>query len=113
MLYRYFNRKKKYELAQKIVESGQPLPADFAKTFEEEYNTAEDRGLYEKGVKNVAIGIALSIFLYILTDELFLGCIGLFVIANGVSQLLAYNHRKSINNGDKSTNHTDNTIFKD
>ena len=113
LLYRYFNRKKKYELAQKIVESGQPLPADFAKTFEEEYNTAEDRGLYEKGVKNVAIGIALSIFLYILTDELFLGCIGLFVIANGVSQLLAYNHRKSINNGDKSTNHTDNTIFKD
>ncbi|MGX8682800.1 MAG: DUF6249 domain-containing protein [Bacteroidales bacterium] len=113
LLYRYFNRKKKYELAQKIVESGQPLPADFAKTFEEEYNTAEDRGLYEKGVKNVAIGIALSIFLYILTHQLFLGCIGLFVIANGVSQLLAYNHRKSINNGDKSTNHTDNTIFKD
>lgn len=113
LLYRYYNRKKKYELAQKIVESGQPLPADFAKTFEEEYNTAEDRGLYEKGVKNVAIGIALSIFLYILTDELFLGCIGLFVIANGVSQLLAYNHRKGINNGDKSTNHTDNTIFKD
>lgn len=117
LLYRYYNRKKKYELAQKIVESGQPLPADFAKALEEEYNSVEDKGLYERGVKNVAIGIAFSIFMYLLTDNLALACIGLFIIANGVSQLLTTNHRKNLggnkpNNTENSTNNID-TNFND
>ena len=113
LLYRYFNRKKKYELAQKIVESGQPLPADFAKAFQEEYSREEDRGLYEKGVKNVGIGIAFCVFMYLLTDNLALACIGLFIVANGVSQLLSYNHRKGFPKKEDSTNNTDNTDFKD
>ena len=113
LLYRYYNRKKKYELAQKIVESGQPLPENFAKAFEDEYNREEDKGLYEKGVRNVAIGIAFSIFMWILTDNLALSCIGLFIIANGVSQLLAYNHRKGINFRENSNNTTDNNIIND
>ena len=112
LLYRYYSRKKKYELAQKIVESGQPLPENFAKAFEEDYNREEDRGLYEKGVKNIAIGIALSIFLFLMTHELFLACIGLFVVANGVSQVLAYNHRKGINYRENSKD-TYNTNFND
>lgn len=112
LLYRYYSRKKKYELAQKIVESGQPLPENFAKAFEEDYNREEDRGLYEKGVKNITIGIALSIFLYLMTHELFLACIGLFVVANGVSQVLAYNHRKGINYRENSKD-TYNTNFND
>ncbi len=109
LLYRYFNRKKKYELAQKIVESGQPLPADFAKALEEEYSKEEDRGLYEKGVKNVGIGIAFCIFMYLLTHNLALACIGLFIVANGASQLLSYNHQKGFHNKENSTNNTDNT----
>ena len=113
LAYRYYNRKKKYELAQKIVESGQPLPADFAKAFQEEYSSEEDRGLYEKGVKNVGIGIAFCVFMYLLTDNLALACIGLFIVANGVSQLLSYNHRKGFPKKEDSTNNTDNTDFKD
>lgn len=92
LLYRYFNRKKKYELAQKIVESGQPLPENFMEDLKEEYH--EDTGLFEKGVKNVAVGIALTIFLWLMTKTAFLACIGLFVVANGVSQLLSYYHHK-------------------
>ena len=113
LLYRYFNRKKKYELAQKIVESGQPLPENFAKAFEEDYGKVEEKGLYEQGVRNIAIGIALCIFLYLITDTLFIACIGLFVIANGVSQLLSYNHRKSINYRENSNDHTNNNIVND
>lgn len=118
LLYRYYNRKKKYELAQKIVESGQPLPADFAKALEEEYNSVEDKGLYERGVKNVAIGIAFTIFMYLLTHNLALSCIGLFIIANGVSQLLTANHRKNLggnkeNNTENSTNNIESTHFND
>ena len=92
LMYRYFSRKKKYELAQRIVESGQPLPVNFMEDLKEEYH--EDTGLFEKGVKNVAVGIALTIFLWLMTKTAFLACIGLFVVANGVSQLLSYYHHK-------------------
>lgn len=107
LLYRYFNRRKKYELAQKIVESGQPLPENFAKLFEEEVKEG-DTGLFEKGVKNVGIGIAFFIFMWFLTDNLALACIGLFIIANGASQLLTYYKYKPTSKKENGTN-TDNS----
>ncbi|MCR4766125.1 MAG: DUF6249 domain-containing protein [Bacteroidaceae bacterium] len=113
LLYRYFNRKKKYELAQKIVESGQPLPDDLSKSLGMENEYYDDKGLYEKGVKNVGIGIAFSIFMYFLTDSIALACIGLFIVANGVSQLLAHNHQKDLYNRQNSTNNTEDSSFKD
>lgn len=103
LYFRHRNRQRKYELAQKILESGQPLPEDFAKMFEEEVKV-DNTGLYEKGVKNVAIGIALGLFLWFLTGEIWLACIGLFVIANGVSQLLTYNKYRPSNKQENSNN---------
>lgn len=108
LYFRHRNRERKYELARKIVESGQPLPADFAKMFEEEVKV-DNAGLFEKGVKNIGIGVALSLFLWLMTGEAWLGCIGLFVVANGVSQLLTYYKYKPTNNQENSTN-TDNTL---
>ena len=105
LLYRYYSRKKKYELAQKILESGQPLPDNFLNELKEEYR--EDSGLFEKGVKNVAVGIALAIFLWLMTKTAFLACIGLFVVANGVSQLLSYYHHKGKIFKEDSTNNID------
>ena len=109
LLYRYYSRKKKYELAQRIVDSGQPLPDNFLNELKEEYR--EDAGLFEKGVKNVAIGIALTVFLWLMTGEAFLACIGMFVVANGASQLISYYHHKgkifkedSIKNIDTNSN---------
>ena len=110
LLYRYYNRKKKYELAQRILDSGQPLPDNFLNELKEEYH--EDSGLFEKGVKNVAIGIACTIFLWLLTGEAFLACIGLFVIANGASQLISYYHHKGTIFKNKSTD-TNDTIIND
>ena len=105
LMYRYFSRKKKYELAQRIVESGQPLPVNFMEDLKEEYH--EDSGLFEKGVKNVGIGIAFCIFMYLLTHNLALACIGLFIVANGVSQLLSYYHHKGKIFKANSTNNID------
>ena len=105
LLYRYYSRKKKYELAQRIVDSGQPLPDNFLNELKEEYR--EDAGLFEKGVKNVAIGIAFTIFIWLWTGEAFLACIGLFVIANGVSQLISYYHHKGKIFKEDSTNNID------
>ena len=109
LYYRHRNRERKYELAQKIVDSGQPLPEDFSKMFEDEVR--EDKaGLFEKGVKNIGIGIALSLFLWFMTDELWMGCIGLFVLASGVSQLLTYYKYKPQNKPENSTD-TNKSIF--
>lgn len=105
LFYRYYNRKKKYELAQRIVESGQPLPDNFLNELKEEYR--EDAGLFEKGIKNVTIGIALAIFLWLMTGEAFLACIGLFVVANGASQLISYYHHKGKVFKENSTNNID------
>ena len=109
LLYRFYNRKKKYELAQKIVESGQPLPENFAKMVGDEVKV-ENTGLFERGVKNVGIGIALTLMLWLMTGEAWLGCIGLFVVANGVSQLLTYYKYKPTNNQENSTD-TNKSIF--
>ena len=73
--------------------------------LKEEYH--EDSGLFEKGVKNVGIGIAFCIFMYLLTHNLALACIGLFIVANGVSQLLSYYHHKGKIFKENSTNNID------
>jgi len=80
--YRHKNRKAKYELAAKMIEKGEPLPAD----IEETINGLKD--MESKGIRNIFIGGALFVFLWALTDSLGLACIGLLVMANGASQYI-------------------------
>ena len=80
--YRHKNRKAKYELAAKMIEKGEPLPADLEESI---------RGLSDmesRGIKNMCIGAAVTIFIWALTDSFGLACIGLIVLANGVSQYI-------------------------
>ncbi len=80
--YRHKNRKARYELAAKMIEKGEPLPADLEDSV---------RGLSDmesKGIKNMCIGAAVTIFIWALTDSFGLACIGLIVLANGVSQYI-------------------------
>lgn len=80
--YRHKNRKAKYELAAKMIEKGEPLPADMKETID---------GLKDmegKGIKNMCLGAALFVFFWALTDSFGLACIGLIVLANGVSQYI-------------------------
>ena len=80
--YRHKNRKAKYELASKMIEKGEPLPADMKETID---------GLKDmegKGIKNMCLGAALFVFFWALTDSFGLACIGLIVLANGVSQYI-------------------------
>lgn len=91
LVYYYKKRQAKYRMAEKILESGQPLPKEFSDIAPTASNNVN---LYNRGVKNVCIGAALTLFLYFLTDELGLACIGLFVVANGVSQILTSRKQK-------------------
>ena len=80
--YRHKNRKAKYELAAKMIEKGEPLPTDLEESV---------RGLSDmeaKGIRNMCIGAALTIFFWALTDSFGLACIGLIVLANGLSQYI-------------------------
>lgn len=80
--FRHKNRKAKYELAAKMIEKGEPLPADLEESV---------RGLSDmeaRGIKNMCIGAALTVFFWALTDSFGLACIGLIVLANGLSQYI-------------------------
>jgi hypothetical protein len=80
--YRHKNRKAKYELAAKMIEKGEPLPAD----LEESVRGLSD--MESKGIKNMCLGGALTVFFWALTDSFGLACIGLIVLANGLSQYI-------------------------
>lgn len=79
---RHKNRKMKYELAAKALESGQPLPREIQ---EEVYKL---KSTEEQGIKNMCTGMALFIFLWAFSGSFGFGCIGLLVAANGLSKFL-------------------------
>ena len=59
--------------------TGQPLPEGiFKDTLPQDYRT--------KGIKNICTGIGLFIFLWAITDEFSIGCIGLLVMFTGIGQ---------------------------
>lgn len=81
--FRYKNRKAKYRLVQQALECGQPLPESF-------FKNVETTDIRTKGIKNVFLGIGLFIFLWALTGEFGLGCIGLLIMFTGFGQLVIY-----------------------
>lgn len=81
--FRYKNRKAKYRLAEQALANGQQLPENF-------FKSAETEDIRSKGIKNVFVGIGLFIFLWAITEEFGVGCIGLLVMFTGFGQLVIY-----------------------
>ena len=92
--FRYKNRKAKYRLAEQALASGQPLPENFFK------QTDIDNSTYNKGIKNIFTGIGLFIFLWAITGEFSLGCIGLLIMFTGFGQLVIH-YSQQKNNEEK------------
>lgn len=81
--FRYKNRKAKYRLVEQALSSGQPLPENvFKQTQTEDIRT--------KGIKNVFTGIGLFIFLWAITGQFSLGCVGLLIMFTGFGQLVIH-----------------------
>lgn len=99
--FRYKNRKAKYQLAEKALESGQPIPEEFFKNMKSEGDTQQ------KGIKNIFTGLGLFIFLWAITNEFSIGCIGLLIMFTGFGQMVIHytqNNKKGkdkYNNGNK------------
>lgn len=81
--FRYKNRKAKYRLAEQALAKGQQLPPEF-------FEGMERQDLRSKGIKNIFLGIGLFIFLWAITENFGLGCIGLLVMFTGFGQVVTY-----------------------
>lgn len=90
--FNYKNRKAKYRLAEQALASGQPLPEDFFK------NADKAGDIRSKGINNIFIGIGLFIFLWAITGNFGVGCIGLLIMFTGFGQLVIYYTQESKKN---------------
>lgn len=88
--FRNKNRKRKYLLLQQALANGQPLPKEAFK----EITVPDNR---TKGFKNIGLGIGLFIFIWALTDEFGLACVGLLIMFIGFGQLAIYYTRPDKN----------------
>ena len=90
--FRYKNRKAKYRLAEQALASGQQLPPEF-------FKEGESKDLRSRGIKNIFLGIGLFIFLWALTGEFGLGCIGLLIMFTGFGQVTIHYTRPGEGDG--------------
>ena len=74
------NRNRRYKLAEKAMETGQPLPQELIRTEQQ-----SDEYLWKKGIKNTALGIGLVAFFYCLGADPLVG-IGWLGALFGVGQ---------------------------
>lgn len=93
--FNYKNRKAKYRLAEQALASGQQLPENFFK------NVDKTEDIRSKGIKNVFTGIGLFIFLWAITNNFSIGCIGLLIMFTGFGQLVIYYTQESRKNDNK------------
>lgn len=83
LYFRYRNRRAKYKLIEKAIACGHPLPVEYI----EEIQPKDAR---TRGIKNICLGIGLSIFLQALLDNFALSSIGLLIMFTGIGQLLIH-----------------------
>lgn len=81
--FRYKNRKAKYRLAEQALANGQQLPENF-------FKGVETTDIRSKGINNIFVGIGLFIFLWAITGEFGIGCIGLLIMFTGFGQIVIY-----------------------
>ena len=74
------NRNRRYKLAEKAMETGQPIPQEFIQAERQ-----SDEILWKKGIKNAALGLGLVAFFYCLGANPLTG-IGWLVALFGVGQ---------------------------
>ncbi len=89
LYFRYKNRQHRYRLMEQALASGQPLPAEMLQQAKGAKQVEVDGNL-AKGVKNACLGVGLFIFLWALTDEFGLACVGLLIMFIGFGQIIIH-----------------------
>jgi len=90
--FRNKNKQAQYRLAEKALESGKDIPEGLFNS-----TNTEVTDVYAKGVKNAFLGLGLGIFLWAITGEFGLGCIGFMIMFMGIGQVVIHYTQKSSN----------------
>lgn len=94
-LFRYKTKTAQCRVAEKSLESGKEVPEGLFKNDEELTN------LNVKGIKNLFLGFGLGIFLWAITGEFGIGCIGFMIMFMGIGQVVIYYTQKPANKDKK------------
>jgi len=100
--FRYKNKRAKYKLAEQALAAGQPIPEDF-------FKGKTDSGTLQKGITNIFTGIGLFIFLWAITTQFSIGCIGLLIMFMGFGQVVIH-YSSEKKEGTKKPGNKDNNI---
>lgn len=103
-IFKHKNRKEQYALAAKALEAGKDIPVEF---FAKK-NAEESGNLMAKGVKNAFLGLGLGIFLWALTSQFGLGCIGFMIMFIGIGQIVIHKTQGSSEKPNPFTGNTQN-----
>ncbi len=98
--FRHRDKKRRYELIEKAIASGQPIPEELMRRRSAAYVPSGDGTLEgdetrrleilrNKGIRNIGVGVGLAILLGVSTD-VSLASIGALVVCIGVSQVVTY-----------------------
>lgn len=82
--FRYKDKKAKYKLAEQALAAGQPIPEEFFRGKNDSNSTLQ------KGITNIFTGIGLFIFLWAITTQFSIGCIGLLIMFMGFGQVVIH-----------------------
>ena len=80
----YKGRRAKYDAYKSMAESGQKIPDEELRKMSEPLT---DRVMFNKGVKNICLGIGLAVLLGIIFGDFGIG-IGVLVVCIGIGELL-------------------------
>lgn len=84
--FRHKTKKAQYDLVSQALASGKELPEGL---FAQREETINDES-FAKGVKNTALGLGLGVFLWAVTGEFGIGCIGFILMLMGIGQIIIY-----------------------
>lgn len=85
------NRKARYQLMEKALSSGQPLPDSFFQALDGKPNKKDSLEANRTGgIKKTFFGVGFFAFMWALTGEFGVSCIGLLIMFTGLGQLVIY-----------------------
>lgn len=81
--FRYKTRKAQYEAVVKALEAGRDVP-------DELFLAGKKKNLRSDGIMSIFTGLGLGIFLWAITGQFGIGCIGFMIMLIGIGQLIAH-----------------------
>lgn len=90
---RYKQNKEKMRIISESIAAGKPVNLDYlgGKEYLQAKQSANQiyrNMVWEKGIKNICTGVALMVFLYIMTETAGIAAIGFIIFCTGVSQVI-------------------------